>query len=175
MGADSFANQLTATARNFQLSYTPLQQNVNFVVRLLMLIVAIMSLVIFIAAALESLTFIRLVQMAAVLTGLVPYGLFTMIVIAYALGAVSIGRKGALVQQTNAIESLSNVDVLCMDKTGTLTANRLIFHEVFPLTNTPLTEVKQQLGDFVRSASNTNKTSEAILASLEGEPLVVAG
>ena len=55
-------------------------------------------------------------------------GLFYMIVVAYALGASTIARQGALVQQVNAIESLSNIDVLCMDKTGTLTANRLLLH-----------------------------------------------
>ena len=65
--------------------------------------------------------------------GLVPNGLFVSIAIAYALGAVRIIRFGALVQQANAIESLSNVDVLCLDKTGTLTANRLSVEEIVPL------------------------------------------
>ena len=47
----------------------------------------------------------RLVQIAAVLSGQVPYGLFLMIVVTYALGAAAIARQGALVQQLNAIES----------------------------------------------------------------------
>jgi cation-transporting ATPase E len=76
---------------------------------------------------------VRLVQVAAVLSGQVPYGLFFMIVVAYAIGASAIAKQGALVQQVNAIESLSNIDILCTDKTGTLTANRLLFHEVYPL------------------------------------------
>ena len=62
---------------------------------------------------------------ATLLAGLVPNGLFVSIAVAYALGAIRILRFGALVQQANAIESLSHVDVLCLDKTGTLTANRL--------------------------------------------------
>jgi len=51
-----------------------------------------------------------------VITGQIPYGLFLMIIVAYALGAVQVARRGALVQQINAIEALSYVDVLCMDK-----------------------------------------------------------
>ncbi len=65
------------------------------------------------------------VQQATVIVGLVPNGLFVAIAVAYALGAVRIARQGALVQQANAVESLSNVDVLCLDKTGTLTTNKL--------------------------------------------------
>ena len=65
--------------------------------------------------------------------GLVPNGLFLSITLAYALGAVRIIKYGALVQQSNAIESLSNVTVLCLDKTGTLTANRLQVNAVHPI------------------------------------------
>jgi cation-transporting ATPase E len=63
-------------------------------------------------------------------SGQVPYGLFSLVALAYATGAAGIAKRRALVQQTNAIESLSNVDVLCMDKTGTLTANRMQLHDV---------------------------------------------
>ena len=61
------------------------------------------------------------VGQATILAGLVPNGLFVSIAIAYALAAVRIARMGALVQQSNAVESLSHVDTLCLDKTGTLT------------------------------------------------------
>lgn len=99
VGAESFANQLTATARQFQTTLTPLQQNVNLVVRLVMLVVAVISIIILGAAMLEGLSTVRLVQVAAVLSGQVPYGLFLMIVVAYALGASAIAKQGALVQQ----------------------------------------------------------------------------
>ncbi|MCB8945811.1 MAG: HAD-IC family P-type ATPase [Ardenticatenaceae bacterium] len=169
VGVDSYANQITASAREFQTSYTPLQQNVNFVVRLIMVVVAIMSLIIFAAAIIEGLPFSRLVEMAAVLTGLVPYGLFTMIVVSYALGAAKIAQQGALVQQTNAVESLSNIDVLCMDKTGTLTTNRLQF-ETFISLDDRLSdeEIGARIGRLGRSATTQNKTSEALAAKLPG-------
>jgi cation-transporting ATPase E len=169
VGFESFANQLTATARQFQVAQTPLQRNIDFVVRVVMLVVAVMSIIIFAASLLEGLPTLRLVQIAAVLSGQVPYGLFLMIVVAYALGASTIAKQGALVQQVNAIESLSNIDVLCMDKTGTLTANRLLFHEVYPLNGVTAEAVQVQLGDFVRSAGSGNRTSDAISAGVPGE------
>ena len=172
VGVASFANQLTATARQFQVTHTPLQRQIDFVVRLVMLVVVVMSIIIFVASLLEGLSTVRLVQVAAVLSGQVPYGLFLMIVVAYALGAATIAKQGALVQQTNAVESLSNIDILCMDKTGTLTANRLVFNAVAPLGLATPEQVMAQLGDVVRSAAATNATSAAILAGTPGEQRV---
>lgn len=169
VGSASFANQLTVTARTFQVTHTPLQRKINFVVRMVMLVVVVMSIIILVASLLEGLSTVRLVQIAAVLSGQVPYGLFLMIVVAYALGASAIAKQGALVQQANAIESLSNIDVLCVDKTGTLTANRLVFNDIYPLYDAPAEALNAQLGDFVRSATVSNKTSEAILAGVPGE------
>ena len=169
VGVSSYANQLTATARKFQVTQTPLQRQINFVVRLVVLVVVVMSIIILVAGLLEGLSTIRLVQIAAVLSGQVPYGLFLQIVVAYAIGASVVARQGALIQQINAIESLSNIDVLCMDKTGTLTANRLLFNAIYPLGDAPSEAVAAQLGDFVRSASVGNKTSEAIIAGTSGE------
>ncbi len=168
VGAASFANQLTMTARHFKVTQTPLQRNINLVVRLVMLVV-VMSIIILVAGLLEGLPTVRLVQIAAVLSGQVPYGLFLMIVVAYALGAAAIAKQGALVQQINAIESLSNIDVLCMDKTGTLTTNRLVFNALCPLGDAPAEAVTAYLGTFVRSSSVSNTTSEALLAGVPGD------
>ena len=171
VGAASFANKLTATARQMNIIETPLQQKINLLVKLVMLFVFVFSILILAASLLEGLSNIRLVQIAAVLTGQVPYGLFLMIVVAYALGAAKVGQQGALVQQTNAVESLSNINVLCTDKTGTLTANRLLFHDVYPLGDESADAVKSALGDFARSAHSRNQTSEAILAGTTGTAL----
>jgi cation-transporting ATPase E len=170
VGAESFANQLVTTARTFTLVKTPLQKQIDVVVRVVMLVVALMSSLILLAGVLEHLPFLRLVQMSAVLTGQIPYGLFFMIVVAYAWGAAGIARQGALVQQINAIESLSHVDVLCLDKTGTLTTNRLRYHDIQPLGGRARDDIERLLGSFVRSASVINRTSAAILAGVQGEP-----
>lgn len=168
VGAESYANQIAATARTYQVTYTPLQRQIDFIVRVVMLVVVVMSIIIVIASLLDGLTAVRLIQIAAVLSGQVPYGLFLMIVVAYAIGASTIAKQGALVQQVNAIESLSNIDVLCMDKTGTLTANRLAFNALAPLPDQSHDNVAAQLGDMVRSSATSNTTSEAIRAAVDG-------
>ena len=98
-----------------------------------MVLVLLMTGAILLQAELEGMSLERVVQITAVLSGLVPYGLFFLIVLAYTGGAVTSSRRGALVQRVNAVESVSNVDVLCTDKTGTLTTGRLTVAEVAPL------------------------------------------
>src|SRR5436190_6997214 len=169
VGAESFANQLTETVRAFQTFKTPLQQQITFAVRLVTFVVALMSGIILLQTVLENFPLIRIVQVSAVLSGQVPYGLFFMIALAYAVGAAGIAKRGALVQQTNAVESLSNVNVLCMDKTGTLTANRLLFHAVQPLADVDEATLRLRLGTFARSASTSNTTSEALATALPAE------
>jgi len=88
------------------------------------------------------------------------------------LGAVRIIGKGALVQQANAVESLSNVDVLCLDKTGTLTANSMVLDKVHAV-DIDESELLHLLGDFVASMSIGNVTSEAIGAACSGRALHV--
>lgn len=169
VGSESFANKLTEAARSFAPLKTPLQQNINYVVQLLMVIAVIMGLIFYVTGFVQDFTFAENVEATAVLIGLVPYGLFLTIAVAYAVGSVTIANKGALVQQSNAVESLNNVDILCMDKTGTLTANRMLLNDIAPLGNVQRDNVSMALGNFVRSASATNVTSEAIVAGTEGQ------
>lgn len=161
VGESSFANQLTKSARKFDLEVTPLQRSINLLLRVLLLIVAFFAVLAVLALFLLDLPLTLWLQILAVITGSVSAGLLTLITLNYSLGAVRIGQKGGLVQQINAIESLSNVTVLCTDKTGTLTANRILFHAVYPVAVSQ-PDLERLLADFAAGASALNKTTEAI-------------
>jgi cation-transporting ATPase E len=165
VGAASYAGRLTAEARRVTTDKTPLQRRIDFVVRLVMALVVLMSGAILAQAALEGFSLLRVVQITAVLSGLVPYGLFFLIALAYTRGAAQIARRGALVQQVNAVESLTHVDVVCTDKTGTLTTGRLTLNEVEPLGDE---DAATALGSFARAATTPNLTTTALAASLPG-------
>ena len=172
VGADSYASQLAGKARRFRTIKTPLQREIDFVLRLLMLIALVIGFMMLVSSVVNRLPPLRSLQAAAVIAGIVPNGLVLAILVAYSLGAVRIAQKGALVQQTNAIESLSNVDVLCMDKTGTLTANRITLHSIVPVASSEA-DIKRIAGDFAASARVSNKTSDAIAKALSGRKLPV--
>ncbi|MDT7579023.1 MAG: cation-transporting P-type ATPase, partial [Pseudonocardiales bacterium] len=79
VGAASYAGRLTTDARRVTTDSTPLQRRITFVVRLVITLVVLMSGAILAQAALEGFTLLRVVQITAVLSGLVPYGLFFLI------------------------------------------------------------------------------------------------
>jgi cation-transporting ATPase E len=161
VGAKSLAHQMTASARAFRRVQTPLQREINQVVRIALLVVVYMEFLLVLTSELHRVNLADSVENSTIVAGLVPNGLFLSIAVAYALGAVRILRFGALVQQSNAIESLSHVDVLCLDKTGTLTANHLRVVDVYPIS-APEKEVRRVLGAMAASARGGNKTTEAL-------------
>jgi cation-transporting ATPase E len=168
VGADSFANKLTSSARAFRQVKTPLQQDVDFVIRVLVLLSVQLGILFGISTVVNHLALTESAKIAAVVTGLIPNGLFFMISIAYAMGAVRMAGQGALIQQSNAVESMSNVNVLCLDKTGTLTANRLNLNQVNAV-GVEDSELRRILGIFAASSTAGNRTSEALAAACPGE------
>jgi cation-transporting ATPase E len=168
VGEQSLSNQITAGARAFRRVLTPLQNEIYLVVRIMLAIVIYIEFLLIIDAVVTRANMGETIASATLVVGLVPNGLFLSITLAYALGAVRIIKYGALVQQSNAIESLSNVTVLCLDKTGTLTANRLQVNAVHPIGMNE-DELKRILGAMVASARTLNKTSEAIKQAYPAE------
>ena len=168
VGTDSFANKLTSSARAYRQIKTPLQQAVDFVIRVLVLLSILLGILFGISTVVNHLPLTESAKIAAVVTGLIPNGLFFMISIAYAMGAVRMAGQGALIQQSNAVESMSNVNVLCLDKTGTLTANRINLNQVNAV-GVEESELRRMLGIFAASSTAGNRTTEALAAACPGE------
>ncbi len=106
------------------------------------------------------------------LTTLVPEGLVLLASVAFAVGAARMARRGALVQRLSAVESLAGVDVVCVDKTGTLTDGTLELDEIVPLGGHSEAEVRAALGAFATSLAGRNPTADAIADALGGRAAV---
>jgi cation-transporting ATPase E len=171
VASGSFANRITAGARSFRRVITPLQAEINLVIRVVLGIVLYLEVLLVLRGFVQRSVLGDVVADATLLAGLVPNGLFVSIAVAYALGAIRILRFGALVQQANSIESLSHVDVLCLDKTGTLTANRLEVEAVAGLGGATEDEVVAVLAALAASATVRNQTTQAIATRWPREAL----
>jgi cation-transporting ATPase E len=173
VGTQSLAYKLTVGARAFRQNYTPLQQEINLVIRVFLLLCCFIWLLVGINWLIRVYTFADSVQYAAVVAGLVPSGLYLAITLAYAVGAVRMVGQEVLIQQANAVESLSNIDVLCLDKTGTLTANRINLDATYPV-GIDDRHLRQLLGDYAASTTAGNQTTDAIREVCPGEKLAIA-
>ena len=176
VGADSFANRLLAEAKKLGNERTPLQREIAATIWAVAGLVLATSVLVAIALVAlpggfdskETLT------AAAVLVTLVPQGLAIMITVTYAAGALRITRLGALVQRQNAVESMARVDTLCVDKTGTLTTQRISFSVAEPAAGGDPESLRAILAALAASTSAPNRTTEALGAAHPGAALPVA-
>jgi cation-transporting P-type ATPase E len=169
VGPDSYAFRVAGEARSFRHPRSPLERSVN---ALLLLLVGVMvpGGVLLGYSLWHRHTSIHQAvptSVAAVVT-LVPEGLILLVSLTYAVAALRMARRGALVQQLNAVESLAAVDVFCLDKTGTLTEPEPHVLDVVPADGVLRSELEQALGRYAGSAMSRTSTLEAIAAAFPG-------
>jgi cation-transporting ATPase E len=172
----SYASQVTRIAQKMKAAVSPLQRNINRIVEVLFGVAVALCLV---DTALEygrgglNVDLVR--RLATIMIGLVPQGLVLTASVIFAVGIYRISKVGAVVQTFHAIESFSAVQVICMDKTGTLTQNRMTVRRVTPLASGVSEEaLRKMLGTYARLASDKNATNSALeeLPCDEGAKLV---
>ncbi|WP_164200039.1 HAD-IC family P-type ATPase [[Micrococcus luteus] ATCC 49442] len=140
VGAGSYASRLTAEAKRFSLVNSEIRNAINRVLRwiswALLPVVAIITNgqmqakggweAAFRTGAWEE----ALVGAVGAAIAMIPLGLVLMTSVAFAVGGARLARLNVLVQELAAVEGLARVDVLCIDKTGTLTEGRVVFDDV---------------------------------------------
>jgi magnesium-transporting ATPase (P-type) len=100
--------------------------------------------------------------LTAGVVNLVPEGLILLISLTAAVSALKMAKRGVLAQQLNAVESLASVDLVCTDKTGTLTEPKLRVIGLVPASDEDETSLARELTAYALSAPSRNLTLEAI-------------
>ena len=100
----------------------------------------------------------------AAVIGMIPEGLFLLSSIALAISSIKLAQKKVLLHDMKSIETLARVDVLCVDKTGTITDNTMVVTDYFPLGKTKREDLFTIMGDFAAAQKADNLTMEAIKA-----------
>ncbi len=102
------------------------------------------------------------VSTVAALIGMIPEGLVLLTSTVLAVSVTRLARKKVLVQELYCIETLARVDVLCLDKTGTITEGRMSVDKIIPAKNYTEGEVKEILGVLAKYSEDRNSTIDAI-------------
>ncbi|MDF3282820.1 HAD-IC family P-type ATPase [Gordonia sp. N1V] len=132
VGADAYASQLAAEASKFTLVSSELMSGINEILKVITWLLIPAGVLTIVNQLFISGNGLRasLLGMVAALVPMVPEGLVLMTSIAFAVGVVRLGRRQCLVNELPAIEGLARVNVVCADKTGTLTENGMRLSEV---------------------------------------------
>ena len=173
VGAENYAAKLADEARRFTLVNSPLRNDVNRIVTWVGLMIIPVGLL------LASSQFLRrderwqdaVISTVAGLVGMVPEGLVLLTSVAFAVGVVRLAGQRCLVQELPAIEVLARVDVLCADKTGTITEGSLALADVEVLQpDVERSEVDDVLAAMARLDPDPNATARALADHYPNDP-----
>jgi cation-transporting P-type ATPase E len=164
VGREAYAARLAEEARRFTLARSELRAGVDRIVTYVTWLL-VPTAVLLVASQLRSQGLKDALRGAVAGTvHMVPEGLVLLVSVAFAVGVVRLGRRNVLVQELPAVEILARVDVLCFDKTGTITAGDLAVAEVVRLPGAD-GRVDAALGALAAADPAPNATLRAIAAA----------
>ena len=172
VGREAYAARLAEEASKFTLVKSELRSGINKILQFITyLLVPTGLLIIYTQLFLTNVGWRESVlRMVGALVPMVPEGLVLMMSIAFAVGVVRLGRRQCLVQELPAIEGLARVDVVCADKTGTLTENGMRLSEVRALAGASAEQVGEVLAALVADDTRPNASIAAIVEAYPHPP-----
>ena len=167
VGCESFVSRLTLEAKRHKKVRQPgMMRSLSVLVRVIGVLVLPLGAFLFwqqyanrgveLGLAMES-------SVSAVI-GMVPEGLYLLASAALALAVIRLGRRGILAHNLGCVEALARVDVLCVDKTGTITEDSMTYDGIFPVPSLPFDKIdlSLKLGTFAASSPADNATMLAL-------------
>ncbi|MFF2526870.1 HAD-IC family P-type ATPase [Streptomyces liangshanensis] len=165
VGRDAYAAQLAEEASRFTLVDSELRNGISTILKYVawMMVPTAAGLIVSQLVVNRNNFKDSLARTIGGIVPMIPEGLVLLTSVAFAIGVVRLGRQQALVQELPAIEGLARVDVVCLDKTGTLTEGGMFVSELRPLGDADETYVRQVLGAIGASDPRPNASLQAII------------
>ncbi|MFD6393349.1 cation-translocating P-type ATPase [Nocardia sp. NPDC060259] len=172
VGKDAYAAKLAEEASKFTLVHSELRSGIDKILKFITyLLIPAGALSIYNQLVSSKESWRPAVSgMVAALVPMVPEGLVLMTSIAFAVGVVRLGKRNCLVQELPAIEGLARVDVVCADKTGTLTENGMRLSHIEPLGAFDEAQVRRALAALASDDPRPNASVQAIAEALPDPP-----
>ena len=168
IGGESYASTLAEEAKKFVLVNSELRNGVNLILRWLTFIIPPVSILLFIRLLdAEDRWQDALQGTVAAAVAMVPDGLVLLTSITFIVGILALARHQALAKELASVELLARVDVLCLDKTGTITTGEIGFGSVEPFDGH---DIAHALAAMAHSDPNPNPTLNAIGTAYPEDP-----
>ena len=183
LGANTYINRLTARAKRYKRPNSEIINSINLFIKVIGLLIIPVAIAMFIVnyrnISAEALTehggfFVKLMtgdpvvsetlkKTAAVIIGMIPSGLILLTTLAMSVGIIRLAKYNTLVQDMYSLEMLARVNVLCLDKTGTITDGRMKVSDCILLNNPTEYTMEDIIGSMLASIGDNNQTSIALM------------
>ncbi|MGB5167397.1 MAG: HAD-IC family P-type ATPase, partial [Acidimicrobiia bacterium] len=171
VGDDAYAQHLAAEAKKFALTKSALQQGIDQILRVVTwLLVPIGALLFWSQMQTDRSLGEALVSTVAGVVGMVPQGLVLLVSMASAVAVIRLGQRNALVQELPAVETLARVDIVCVDKTGTLTTGLIRHRETVVLSERDPADLAGAVAAIAAADPHPNPTMQGVAEAFPDDP-----
>ncbi|MBO0457887.1 HAD-IC family P-type ATPase [Enterococcus hulanensis] len=164
VGAENYAAKIINETKAAKPIKSELIQSIQKISKFTSFIILPIGILLFIEAFFlrDSSTYTAVVASVAALLGMLPKGLVLLISIALTTGVLKLAKKQVLVQNMYAIENLAHMDVLCLDKTGTLTEGNMQVENLYLLDETYRSTLPNLMTSYLAATEDSNPTAQAL-------------
>lgn len=167
VGKDSYISKLTLQAtKSKKGEQSEMIRSLNYLIMVMGIIIIPIGIALFVQSFIynEGTFHDSITGMVAAIIGMIPEGLYLLTSVAHAVSSVRLAQKKVLIHDMKCIETLARVNVLCVDKTGTITEPGMHVYDFSVLDGADQLEISQLLADFVAAQEKDNATMEALKA-----------
>ncbi|MFI3056181.1 cation-translocating P-type ATPase [Streptococcus sp. 2020WUSS084] len=165
VGAENYANKLMLEAKTHKPIVSRILYNMDKIAKFTGKIIIPFGLALFLEAFFIKLLPLKdsVITSSTALLGMLPKGIALLTITSLLTAVIKLGMKNVLVQEMYSVETLARVDVLCLDKTGTITQGKMTVENLLPLTDHySLDTIQQLLATYIQTSEDTNSTAQAI-------------
>ena len=173
VGAQSYMGRLQAAARQVKRPKSELMADMNRIIRWVSALIVPVGLLLYWkqTAVLGLAHSEAVVKTVASIIGMIPEGLMLLTSVSLAAGVVTLGQKKTLVNELYGIESLARVDVICVDKTGTLTSGKMTLEQTIPAPDVSKERLQDILASFLCGMGADGSTAAALTEACPPRPV----
>ena len=171
VGDDAYAQHLAAEAKEFTLAKSELMGGIDQILRVVTwLLIPVGGLLLWSQIQADGSLGEAMVSTVAGIVGMVPQGLVLLVSMAMAVAVIRLGKRRALVQELPAVETLARVDIVCVDKTGTLTTGVIRHRDTVALGGHDPDEFAEALAAIAAADPHPNPTMSGIAGAYPDDP-----
>ena len=170
IGMDNYATKISAGAKYIKSNNSEILRALRTVIKLMSIVVVPLGVLLFLKQFLvNSVSLdVAIVNMVASMSGMIPQGLMALSSTVFAIGIIRLSKHNTLSQDLYCIETLARVDVLCLDKTGTITEGSMQLRNIVPIGDASPEYIDEALANLVYLLQDDNPTSFAIKERYRG-------
>ena len=164
VGVNTYLQQLSSKAKKYKRPKSELFNSLQLIIKVIGIIMIPIAILMYVN------NFFRydqditktITKTAGAIIGMIPSGMFLLCSVALTVSVIKLARRKALVQDLYCVEMLARVNVLCLDKTGTITDGTMKVYNCLQLSNTQYT-LKRVMGSMLSALGDNNQTSQALI------------